>query len=356
MRKFLLTTSALVGLALVAGQANAQALDVTVGGKVEYEMGFFDADLGAGVEENDTDARTDAEIVVGGEAVSDSGLTYGAKIKLTSESSDFGSEEAFLYVESAYGKVVLGDDYHVPAYLGVVAPTVGFGQIDSEYYDFAGVETLLVPFNVDSNSTIFTTASYLTPVFSGFQAGVSYSAEAQKGFGVVVAEPANGLENLLSAAARYDYEFSNSVALALGGSYIRAEQYNQAFEDVSSWQLGANVAYQGFTFGGGYVSSDEIVDNVDQSALTEYSLGLTYENGPYAVGGSYASLDDSEENATVYGFGGQYDIAPGLYVQADLNFFDVDENFTQATATANNLSLSGGDDGYVFILGAGVAM
>src|SRR6185369_1475217 len=95
MKKVLLGSTALIGAALLAAPAQAQ-LEVTVGGSVGFQAGWFDTDL---TNNNDRDFQSEADLIVRASGVADNGLEYGAEVVLQSSTSDSSNaDEALLYV------------------------------------------------------------------------------------------------------------------------------------------------------------------------------------------------------------------------------------------------------------------
>jgi outer membrane protein OmpU len=264
MRRILLASTALLALASVPAKAD---LEVTIGGFTAFQAGFFDNDT---ANNSDRDFQSEAEIVVTAAGKADNGLEYGAHIQLDASTSDTtNAGETALYLAGSWGRVELGDA-HGASELNVFAPTVGVGQINGSYDDYV-TSTALAGLNNASWTTgvndrgdhLFTAmdsdtrtkVTYYTPQFSGFQAGVSFAPEVDRGETVTLVE--GGLKNFFEVGVKYEGSFQN-VGVALGGSYNFADAGDlAAIEDLRSWSLGAQLSYNGFTFGGGYTDNSD---------------------------------------------------------------------------------------------------
>jgi outer membrane protein OmpU len=385
MKKVLLATTALIAASAFAAPAKAD-LEVTVGGFTAFQAGFFDNDS---TTSSDRDFQSEAQIAVMADGTADNGLQYGAKVLLDASTSDTtNSDEVGIYLAGSWGRVELGDDDGASE-LVVYAPTVGVGQINGSYDDFISstAQAHFVNDRGDHNFTALdsddsTKITYYTPKFSGFQAGVSYAPEYQYGVAsvagvatlvtntggeaVTLSENGSLASDIFEFGLGYEGEVSG-VGVKVGGNYIVGTAIDdfdpvtagtQAVEDLNAWSLGAQVAYNGFKFGGGYTSNGDSFqsDGVGSDDVTSWNIGATYENGPWGVGVSYLDTDFDTNAvaltaASAFGLGGvggdytawamgaTYKVAPGLTTGADLAFYD-----RNATGTAND------EDGFVALV------
>lgn len=176
--------------------------------------------------------------------------------------------------------------------------------------------------------------TYLSPVFNGFQAGVSYTPDvASNGFagaaGLVGSRGLNGVgeDDVVNAfgsawelAARYEGQFDRfGLTLGAGYTHIDLEETkgadtgapgvnvytglvrNAFTDDRDLWNVGGTVSFGGFTFGGLYSEDDrgEIAQDLN-TARADYTtdsdsetwvLGLDYTTGPWKVGASYLNRE-----------------------------------------------------------------
>ena len=337
MKKILLATTAIIAAGAFSAPAQAE-LEVTVGGFAAFQAAAFDNDVATST---DRDFQSEAEIYVNADATADNGLQYGAHIALNSSTSDTtNAYETGVYLAGGWGRVEAGDMLGASE-LVVFAPTVGIGQINGSYDDYiaAGVSPYALNDRGDHTFTAMdsgrsTKVTYFTPKYMGFQGGVSYAPETTSdGEDVKLAGVARDAYNVVELGLGYEGEFSG-VMVKAGGNYNFADT-DATTEDLSAWTLGAQLGYQGFTFGGAYTDNGDSLRAANQDN-SNWNLGLTYENGPWGVGVSYIDVSEdfaggNDYNATV--LGGTYMVAPGLSVGADLGFYDRDNT----------------DDGYVFV-------
>lgn len=345
MRKLLVTT-ALISAAFVP--AASAEMDVKVGGYTRFQAAAFDNDSATN---SGRDFQSEAEIVIKADGKADNGLSYGALIELqTSTSDSIASDEANIYIAGDFGRVELGDQDGA-SHLSVYGPYVGAGQVFGSYMDYViaadrGYGLVEGPGDsslraIDSNDA--TKITYYTPVFSGFQAGISYAPERDSsadGEGVQFSDATGNHDNMMEIGLKYKGEISG-VGVTVGGTYNMADAKDgSGLEDISAWTLGTQLAYQGFTVGGGYTDngdSGQTAGAADDD-VTAINLGATYEQGAWGVGVSYAQVDFDDAAApfgvagvtgsggdyTAYGAGAVYKLVPGMTVAADLVFYDRD--------------------------------
>ncbi|HYD30564.1 MAG TPA: porin, partial [Azospirillaceae bacterium] len=161
--------------------------------------------------------------------------------------------------------------------------------------------------------------TYYTPVFSGFQAGVSYAPEADQGDSIVRIAPAAGFSDFIEGGVAYTGDFSG-IGVKASGTISTAEANAVGVDEFTSWALGAQVSYAGISFGGNYVDWDE-ASGVDNG----WTIGLGYTTGPISVAANYQGTDYiNGDEVQIYGVGGAYVVAQGLAVRADYVHVDRD--------------------------------
>ena len=361
MKKILLAGTALVGVALMAAPA-----------KAELKLGLGGHFSGYGVyvsEDNDTGfdnfgIRRNTEIHFTGETTLDNGLTVGVHIEQEVENG-FGSgnnNESYAYFSGSWGRVNFGNEDGAAYLLQVAAPSAdsnvdglrptiqGFQSdvvLSYAHADFGngpsdGTASLgnalalgILPESVDR----FT---YLTPKFNGFQAGVSYAPRAELASGLL-SMPTTLFEDLWEVAARWDGQFEG-VGISLGGGYSHAdENTGGALDDLKTWNLGVNVAWNQFSLGTAYKKTNNADFAGNNSDTKTWVVGAAWDNGPYHLGASYFHQKydlpgvDTSKRAT---FGGGYTFGPGMSFRGAIAFGntvnligagDADQEFTQVT-------------------------
>ncbi len=385
MRKILLASTALMGLAAFAPSAQAQTkdspLDVNVGGYVDFRAGAFTEtnDLrGAtsdGRRNHDFETEFKVNLDISGKAAR--GVEYGGRISMWNGQTYSGTAggvsastaavgggtnvhlaDAYVYLAGAYGKVIAGD-HNGASDLFVYAPTVGLGQVDGQYTNFTDPATLAVfmPSYIENGTDFSTKITYMTPQVGNdehkVQLAVSYAPNsASAGQDVVrYANTATGpaYRNYVKGAAQYQGNFApvNVVLSAdiVSGNGERSALTGAAVDDFVSWGIGGQLSYAGFTAGGSYVDAGSFGAltntgtgfNQNRDQYT-WSAGLKYEADKYAAAVSYLNGRGYNNGFTgaaaptvgnsnyvsywnAYAVGGTYTWFPGMATQADFVHF-----------------------------------
>ena len=395
MKKLLLVSTAIAGVAMMSSPASA-ALKMDLGGYFDGYGVYADNHPPVGTDLHKYGIRRDSDVFVNGEATLDNGLTIGAHTDIDvgnnnlTGTANAGTPTVTLNQEYAYGsggwgRVNLGVSDGAAYLLQVAAPSAD-SNID-------GIRTNIQALNPAANTqdarlagllgdngnsvTLFGASTggdlgyaqdnfrqtdritYLTPKFNGFQGGVSFAPQPgiTSATGTMpLTDPPVGpdsaaatFKNIWEAAARWDGEFQG-VAGSLGAGYSGSSldgtvaaptdvtDYNIT-NGVKTWNVGANVAWSGFSLGALYKESkvtEQTRADVTAGAATvtgdakdkTYDVGLGYDNGPYHLGASY--LHDKTEDPlmglsttgnwnpgqnfleTRYTLGGGYTYGPGM--------------------------------------------
>ena len=330
MKKFLIGTTALLGSLVFAQVAAAGDMKVTLGGAVEFQAGFVSQDNDNG--QAGREFRTLPELVIKADNKADNGLSYGALVKLNNEDSvgagDVTADELYMYGSGSFGRVELGDTKGASYNLVVAAPTVGdhvgdrSGQVDGPFAAFAGVGPSIGvrAANTDDSTKI----SYYTPRFSGFQAGLSYTpTPGSYGKDITRAYSVMNYKDAVETGVNYKGEFSGVKLGASAGFNFADAAEGSNLEKARAWQVGAQVGYQNFAVGAGYVDNGKTNNFLgDNNEKTAWNVGASYEVGAFGVAVNYLA-EDYDNNGTykAVGVGGVYKLAPGLTTGADVVHF-----------------------------------
>ncbi|MDX2028411.1 MAG: porin [Alphaproteobacteria bacterium] len=323
MRKVLLATTALVGVALFGATSPAQAapapspITVNMGGYVDFVAGFYRESPGTepGEKRSSRDFLTEFKINVEAMGKAANGIEYGANISLWNgpEVSDFvpafdniGSPEqtpwsggrnnvtvnsAYVWTSGAFGKALFGDE-HGASDLFVYAPTVGEGQIDGRYMDFVDPMTLarFQPSGID-NTEHSTKITYYTPKVGNdnhkVQAGVSY------------------------APNHYDYGSSIIKFSETGNGSANSRVYSP-YQDV----IEGDIAYWGNFNPVSVVLSAQITTGDSSPDGATGSLPVLFQNAPTVIGPDPSN--PAFQDFTAWGLGGQVTYA-GVTVGGSYN-------------------------------------
>lgn len=394
MRKILLASSALILAATPGYAADNNNLKLQLSGYADFRAGFYDQSpdtapiAGADDASHDFETETKLNFDVMGKAANN--VEYGGRVSLWNGANandgfnggegDIRVHEAYVYMGGNWGKVLLGDSTGASD-LFVYAPVVGQGQIDGSYTDFTSNATTapFFPSYIDNEETS-TKATYYTPVFSGFQVGLSYAPQFYDyGQNVVkynnnASTIANGAsspyQDYVEAAAQYntDYRNANIKLSALMNTASRESEFgpgcgvanglggNTATTDICqeflAWGVGGQVGFGGLTVGASYNDAGDFLAPVGSDRdQTSWTVGATYEFGKAGVGASFLQgegwaqglgyIDDYK----AVGVGGEYNWLPGLVTSADVVYFDQAQDGTTGTPAADR-----DNDGYVFLV------
>ena len=347
MNKLLLGT-ALVALSVAAAPAfaqdNASGVKLNVGGYFKGYANYTNQDdsLSTG-EVRELDIVRDTEVHFGGETTLDNGLTVGAQIEAKAQSGeDFIIDESYAYFSGTWGRINFGDEDGAAYLLQVAAPSAD-DNID-------GIRAFINPVNTDvatlaSLSTEVTNllniidydndlargsdkVTYLTPVFSGFQAGASYTpdlnGESRRTSGNSLDNDGDEFGDVWEVAGRYEGQFNN-VGLIAGAGYTHASLENETAsavleDDLNEWNVGLDLDIGAFGLGAIYTTSNLGLNDVDSDT---YVVGADYTTGPFKVGASYLNndIEDSLETDRYTG-GVTYTYGPGMSFRGSVSYID----------------------------------
>lgn len=351
MKKILMSTAAIAGLAFVVAapaHADEPALQLGLGGYISGYAVYTDQDEVAGTGARNFDFRKDTEVHLNGEVALDNGITAGAHMELLGDRADGGAtvEESYMYLSSSWGRVNFGEEDGIAYLLQVGAPSAD-DKVDGIRPDIGsfGFNTVAgnapLTFNYAQDPTGYANKfTYITPVFNGFQAGVSYTPTSgldQAGISGALTTTASGtaapagftLEDVWEVAGRYEGSF-DAIDLALGAGYSTGDQAvtAAATDDLETWNVGANIGWGAFGLGAAYINSNQGLAGSNDA--TAWVGGVDYTTGPYKLGVSY--YDGNVENggaapdteADRWTAGVIYEWGPGMTFRGAVQFQDVE--------------------------------
>lgn len=351
MKKILLCSAALVGVAFAAAPAMAQ-VDVTVGGHTKNYMGYLDQDTTASNEERNVDMLRESEIHFNAEGTADNGLTYGFHVESEVDGGDsFAVEESYLYLASNLGRVNLGSEDGANYLLQVAAPSAdanvdGLRQyIQPVNYSLSGTpaayDTIVTGDGLDYDNSLTGTAekvTYLSPNWNGFQFGLSYTpdvGEANKGAltGFAADDVANASGSAYDAAVRYEGNFNN-IGFAVGAGYTTVDIEEEAGnndDDATEWNVGADFDIGAFGVGAVYTEQEDGV-NLENREIDTIVVGADYTTGPFVFGASYLNQDvenvsggtSADVEADRYTAGVVYTLTQGLTLRGSISHVETD--------------------------------
>ena len=362
MKKILLGTTALVSAA-AAFSAPALASDplkVTVSGTIVSGFYVADIDNPSGTQYEDTAVKLFARnIDIAAEGTLDNGMVAGAlaKLQLGNDESvavsggDTTFNELYAYLEGGFGRFEIGGTDGAAYKMHYTSPwfVPGNGVDSPNIYNAAPIT--VGSFTVLARTSTFALltedankVSYFTPRFAGFQLGVSFTPDTSAGL-----DPrANGFgwtttnnsfaQNVFEAALNYSGTLGG-VDVGVDGFYVTGEAGSNTGDPVE-YGFGANFGYMGFTLGGAwYMSEDIMIGGQNLVVPSTYGLekeawtaGLSYGTGPWTVGVAYlegtASVSDAitsgELKNSMWQVGGGYNLGAGVDLGLDVQFINND--------------------------------
>jgi predicted porin len=348
MKKVLLGTSALLGVGLLAGTAQASdGVKLSLGGFMKSFYGFtFDDDGNgdAGHDKNLDGVGTDGEVYFLGSVTLDNGITVGTRIELEAESTDKKGDKAgdqidaaYVYFKGGFGDIRIGSQGAVADNMYMLPPssTANFGVFSPAQIGSALVISGFDPSPVSKPQSI----AYYSPTWSGFSFGLSYVPEGSfetQGDGVAdTFHPDRNdgdLNHELEAGVHYDFE-GDGWGLALGGAVAYSGDIEEHGGDsFTAFNTGVNLSFGGLSVGTAftYKDVDRGLDTDDSENADEWSVGvgLAYNVDAWTVGAGWAlrhqeDADDAADNDDAMdiqrvGVTGSYAMGPGIDLDAGL--------------------------------------
>jgi predicted porin len=347
MKRMLLGTTALfgAGVTLSAPAPCAEPIRIAIGGSFNEAYMAVSDDDGEGEpgNERNTDGFfNDAELRFSGSTVLDNGLEAGARVELEGETDDEQIDESWVYFSGGFGEVRAGSFDDALGEMCVVPPggTENFSAFSPNQWGANTLTSNSVCTGIDDESDAQKVA-YFTPVFGGFQLGLSYTPSGDK------KNHADGVGPHVGMPVNEDGESRHNVSLYA--------TYGYEGEDWSL-QLGAGGAWEG---------NVEKADGGPNRAESEfYQAGLIVGVGDLSIGAAFEYYNDDDlfvatlENGDVVadrwvlGIGAAYEFDPweigiGYSMQrADIDIRDgTDDRYTlQRVALTADYELAGGID------------
>lgn len=305
MRKALLVTTALTVVSAIGTGSSADAaerLKARVGGYMQQYFGYTDNDTISGEDTTGADVKSDTEIWFLGQTTLDNGIEFGVRVELEGNTSSDQIDESYLTVEGAFGQIVIGSENSAMYRMHAAPEDAGFGLNSGDNVDwisFTGVgeedglfrgpfgSTFVEPNRVNDVNRI----SYYSPRLSGFQFGASYVPDAVEDSNALVDRNAS-LHDGVTVGANYTRSIGEVDFKMSAGWGRMSLGDNVSGDDPTSYNLGLTLGYDGFSAG---VSYAEAEDDTAVGDMTGYSVGVSYQQGPYTVAllGFFSERDGS---------------------------------------------------------------
>ncbi|WP_142849196.1 porin [Telmatospirillum sp. J64-1] len=326
MKKVLFASTALV-VAMAAGAASAaEPIKLSVGGFTKQWFGYADQDA---ENINETFQKSDTEIFFSGATTLDNGLQVGVRFEMEADRStaNRNGDEAFAFVASqGLGRLEIGQVQNFAHKGHNRAPTVGYGFNDAHEIILPAGDAAILAGRTSWDSGKGGKVQYMTPSFGGFQAFAGFTPNA-----IRLPGGGNESQNIVQdkTTGHNAWEVGAVYAGEFAGFGIKADAGYGQFDGgrttagvttpgLRGWQVGTQLTYAGFTFGGSYVDVAErdapAGTNID---ITSWDLGVGYAMGPFGVSAAY--LDSrvdlgggSDDRGKVWELAGSYAMGPGI--------------------------------------------
>ncbi|OWJ68128.1 porin [Inquilinus limosus] len=360
MRKFLLLgvcLSAATGgtsIAQAADQNVTSGLSLKLSGWIGFMAGLSISDTKDNTFDRDYDFVSNARLQFDIKNVTDSGLEYGARIRMNNvdRKNNVTVDRTYLYVKGDFGTLTFGDAPYVAADIGYVYAhdvfnsKLGLGAswgdgLDGKFNLFAGSDTLYAvdpTYGIGGLNGKDTKIKYSSPSFSGFSFAVDFTPVAggnshagNGGRNDLIDDSNTRYENVVTAGINYANTFDGtSVRVAGSASNGNGVQGNHDFE---AYSLGGQLIHSS-GFGGSvnwvHYSSTYRADK----AIDSITGDLSYGSGPFVVSVGYAyttaekgnnvnsSFTNGKDLKTNHSVIGSflYNLAPGLNTFTELSY------------------------------------
>jgi outer membrane protein OmpU len=309
MRKYLLSTSAIAGVALLSTAALA---DVSISGSTEFE--YMDSDASTASEDG-TKMGTAHEVYINFSNKTDSGLTIDYKTQFNAGTG--AVDDNALYISGGFGQIILGNTDGAEDLFAV-----GPDGLIAEESDgvLAASATILVDAGSQLTSNAPTKVTYLLPAMGGLTAGVSLGDSALA-------------DN--SETAEFGLNFTTEAA---GGSVTLG--YSSATQEAASQDIDNSVIGATMTSGALSVSAAQVSYEASGEDITGNSVGFSYAlpSGLKIGALTYKSEDDIDtgEEYTANQYEAIYPIASGLSAVVTVTDFDYKKGSTSNNGAADD--------------------
>ncbi len=300
-----------------------------------------------------------------------------------------------MYVSGNFGRINIGSENSADYLMHFGAPSpVPAWSVNDNNANASGFDAPSTPSTAVSDADKIT---YFTPRFAGFQFGASFTPDADEETGANASPYApikdeGAADEAYSLGANYSSKFG-SVALKASLGYqltTRSESSSTAnttitiaagqtivvdpdgnvvtganggtgvetggattvtsLEDTDEFSAGLTIGVAGFDIGGSYKYTDNL-SGVDDRERQDWSLGVTYGQGPWKIGVQYAGADEDGDTAAEEGelhafvVGGQYVLGPGITAFGGVQYWSGEDA----------LEGSEGEDATIFFVGTALS-
>jgi len=353
MNKILLGGTALAVAAMASVPASA-ALEVKTSGFVAFQAALaLDTTGTDGTRDRDYDFGSTARLQFDIKNVTDSGLEYGARIRLNQVNRRAGVtvDRTYVYVKGGFGTIVFGDAPGTGADFGYVfahdaaVSAMGFAggfadNIDGRY-DYGGGDFFSLDPTYHSGLGNDTKIKYASPTIAGFGFGVDFTPvvgggghAGPGGVNDLIDDGTTLFENVVTGALNYTGDFDGLSVLVSGTATYGNGVSNHW--DLETYTLGAQIGSGGISGSINWVNTSKgFGGGATDKAFNTITGSLAYTMGAFEFGLGYAYTTAEKNNNLAGSIGGNgfdlkdnhivsgtvaYNLAPGLNTWAELTW------------------------------------
>lgn len=240
-------------------------------------------------------------------------------------------------MSGGWGRVNVGEEDGVAYLLQVAAPSADSNVDGLRQYISATQEGRLDYDQAETGTA--NKVSYMTPVFNGFQAGISFApsvTDSANGTTAAAADnSATELDDAWELAGRYEGAYEG-VGVAFGAGYGNYESEN-GDADLDAWNAALDLDFAGFGVGVAYLEEEEeLATEAERQVIV---VGGDYQMGAYKLGATYFDQDGegtftnarNNDELQRYTVGASYSYGPGMSFRGAVSVIDNDTDNTDET-------------------------
>jgi predicted porin len=375
MKRLLLGTSALVTAGvLVSGPAAAAGLEASLNGYMEQWFGFRSVDNdGSGASQlTDFDHKSDTEVHFQARATLDNGLKVRYHVELEGNTGSDQIDESYITLTGSFGQFLMGSENSAQYKMNFAPKDFGITAVSGDNGNWANEAGILAAggghswadqyrapwgsawIEADNSCNDDKRLTYFTPRFSGFQFGVSYTPECTNQDSNTPSVEGK-VHSVVNVGANYVGKF-DQIGIKIGGGFGYGNKPSgNTGSDPSTYSMGTNISFGGFTFGGYYADTlgaihrggdarDPVVNDdndgltfrdpaqVTHADNTGYAAGLAYETGPWGVSVVWRhgerddlALNNNKDEVNVIHLGAQYKLGPGVALKGTIGYTEIED-------------------------------
>ncbi len=344
MKTLLLCGAALCTMtaAYPALAADDSAVQLNLGGYFKGYVSYVNQGEAAGQGVRAVDIIRNTEVHFTGKTTLGNGLTVGTQIEATADGGDgFGVDESYIFFSGDWGRVNFGRTYGTPKILGVYAPSAdsnidgGVQFIQPINFTAAGLTNVGETDYEQDVSAKVDKISYISPLFSGFQAGVTFTPTVSDTSRSITGNSSDDpeLSDVYEGAIRFENKLDDTTSYRVGAGYTKAQTEIQSTDSRTAWNVGADADIGAIGVGVSY-QVDDLGSNSNEAKYL--AVGADYTVDDVVYGTSYYNKKDDVNDVDFdrYSVGATYKVIPGLSFRGSVGYYDINQGATDVNATA----------------------